>query len=250
MTNVRVETLVYEADANMVGTLYLPERPGPAPGVVVFSDIFGLGDHARERALRLAERGNVVLAADLHGDGRILAVEPAMEELARFHKDSEIPCRRGEAALAALTASSRVDAARIAAIGFCYGGTLALELARRGAQLNAVVGFHSGLATSNPHGAALIRGKVLACIGSEDPAVPAAQRAAFEAEMRAAGVDWQLHLYGGVYHTFTDWRSDGWGRPEFARYDAAADRRSWGAMCTLLDEVFADGVAARNEGRP
>ena len=243
---MRVETLAYEADAPMVGTLYWPERDDPAPGVLVFPDIFGLGDHARERATRLAELGNVVLAADFHGGGRILPVDSAMAELARFQAEPDVPCRRGQAALAALTRKPGVDATRIAAIGYCYGGTLALELARLGAALKAVVGFHSGLATSNPRGAALIRGKVLACIGSEDPAVPAPQRAAFEAEMRAAGIDWQLHLYGGVYHTFTDWRADGWGRPDFARYDAAADRRSWAAMCALLDEVFGDSGSGGN----
>lgn len=240
---MRIETLAYEADVPMVGTLYRPERDEPAPGVLVFPDIFGLGDHARERAARLAERGTVVLAADYHGGGHILAVDPAMEELARFHKSPDVPCRRGEAALAALARAPGVDPTRIAAIGYCYGGTLALEIARRGASLKAVVGFHSGLATSNPSGASLIEGKVLACIGSEDPAVPSLQRAAFEAEMRAAGIDWQLHLYGGVYHTFTDRRSDSWGRPDFARYDAAADRRSWVAMCGLLDEVFGDRPA-------
>ena len=102
---MRVETLAYEADVSMVGTLYRPERDVPAPGVLVFPDIFGLGDHARERAARLAERGTVVLAADYHGDGRILAVDPAMEELARFYKSPDVPCRRGEAALAALASN-------------------------------------------------------------------------------------------------------------------------------------------------
>jgi dienelactone hydrolase len=241
---VQRETLRYEADVPMAGILYRPERTEPRPGVLVFSDIFGLGDHARERAARLAEQGYVALAADLHGGGQILAFEPAMQQLAKFQANPHIACERGDAALARLRDVPGVDATRVAAIGFCYGGTLALEMARRGAVLSAVVGFHSGLATSNPNGAALIKGKVLACVGSEDPAVPAAQRAAFEAEMRASPIDWQLHVYGGVYHTFTDRRCDAWGKPDFARYSAAADRCSWTSMRALLDEAFDVGNSA------
>jgi dienelactone hydrolase len=242
---MQTETLRYDADVPMVGTLYRPPRTEPSPAALVFSDIFGLGDHARERAARLAEQGYVVLAADLHGDGRILAYEPAMKQLARFGEHPHIPLGCGDAALARLCDMPWVDATRVAAIGFCYGGTLALEMARRGAPLSAVVGFHSGLATSNPTGAALIKGKVLACIGSEDPVVPADQRAAFESEMRAGGVDWQLHLYGGAYHTFTDRRCDAWGKPDFARYNAEADRRSWASMCALLDQAFDVGESRK-----
>ena len=233
-----VETIAYEADVALVGALYLPDRGLPAPGVIVFPDIFGLGDHARERAQRLAALGYVALAADLHGGARVFDIEAAMAELARFRAEPERPFARGEAALKALSEHPSVDASRIAAIGFCYGGTLALEIARSGGAFAGVVAFHSNLATADAAGAAGIRGKVLACIGSEDPDVPPAQRAAFEAEMRAAGADWQLHLYGGVYHSFTDWRADGRGRPEFARYDATADRRSWAAMTSLLEEAL------------
>ncbi|HKT16062.1 MAG TPA: dienelactone hydrolase family protein [Allosphingosinicella sp.] len=235
---MKTETLNYDADVPMVGTLFRPDGAEAAPAILVFSDIMGIGDHSRERAARLAERGYVAFAADLHGNGQILPAEQALEQLERFYANPDVTCGRGEAALAQLQGVPGVDATRIAAMGFCYGGTLSFEMARRGAPLSASIGFHAGLATSNPNGGASIKGKVLACIGSEDPAVPPEQRAAFEAEMRAAGVDWQLHLYGGVYHSFTDWRCDAAGLPEFARYNAAADQRSWAAMCGLLDEVF------------
>lgn len=231
-----VETLSYDADVPMLGSLYRPEREKPGPAVLVFSDIFGLGDHARERAARLADLGYVTLAADLHGSGKVISREQVADELPRFYANPDLTCGRGNAALAQLQRLPDVDPKRIAAIGFCYGGTLALEMARQGADLAAIIGFHSGLTTTNPQGAALIKGKVLACIGSEDPLVPPEQRVAFEAEMRAAGVDWQLHIYGGVYHTFTDWRCDGWGAPDHVRYNADADRRSWNAMVALLEE--------------
>lgn len=236
---MKIETMEYQADVPLAGTLFMPDTAEPVPAVLVLPDIFGYGDHVLERAERVAGLGYAALAADLHGGRQALAVEPAMEELGRFYARPDRPRGRGDAALTALAAHAAVDGARIAAIGFCYGGRLALEMARWGAPLAAVVGFHSSLVSSYaPEGESHIRGKVLACIGAEDPGVPAEERAAFEAEMRAAGVDWQLHLYGGVYHSFTNWRADSWGRPDFARYDAGADRRSWAAMHALLQETL------------
>jgi dienelactone hydrolase len=126
----------------------------------------------------------------------------------------------------------------VAAIGFCFGGTMALELARSGADLAAVTGFHSGLATKKPEDARNIKGHVLVCLGADDPSIGADQRAAFEAEMKAGGVEYQLHLYGGVVHSFTNPEADAMRRPEFARYDGRADTRSWASMLALFDEVM------------
>ena len=133
------------------------------------------------------------------------------------------------AALEALTAQPRVNAWRLAAVGYCYGGTAALELARGGADLKAVVGFHSGLGTAKPEDAKAIKGKVLVQIGADDPVIPADQRAAFEQEMTAAGVDWRMALYGRTGHSFTNPEADTWGMPGFA-YQADSDRRSWALM--------------------
>ena len=141
-----------------------------------------------------------------------------------------------QAGLDVLLASEYADPDRVAAIGYCFGGTLSLELARSGAALAAVVGFHSGLATTRPEDAARITGKVLVCIGADDPIIPPEQRAAFEAEMRAAGVDWQMHLYGGAVHSFTNPDAD--GSIPAIRYDSRADARSWQAMLDLFAEVF------------
>ena len=115
---------------------------------------------------------------------------------------------------------------------------MALELARSGAPLAGVVGFHSGLATAAPQDAKAIQGKVLVCIGANDPSIPPDQRGAFEQEMREGGVDWQMHLYGGVVNSFTNPDADLRGQPERARYDAKADARSWAAMCAFFEEIF------------
>jgi dienelactone hydrolase len=232
--------LRYEADGlAMRGALFLPNAPAARPGVLVFPEVFGLGHHAIDRARRLAELGYVALACDLHGDRIILDDLAAAQKVSAMLRETPLRNRaRSAPALAALAARPEVDPARIAAIGFCFGGTMALELARGGADLRAVVGFHSGLATLRPADAKDIKARILVCIGADDPGIPAEQRAAFEAEMRAGNVAWEMHLYGGTVHSFTNPAADRLGRPDFARYDARADRLSWAAMDALFGEVM------------
>ena len=238
---MKSESLVYEADGlRMVSELYLPEGGGARrPGVLVFPEAFGLGEHAKSRAERLAALGYVALAGDLHGEGRMIGdMEQVMGLLAPLRSNPARIRARAEGALQALSARKEVDPARIAAIGFCFGGTMSLELARGGADIKAVVGFHSGLQTVAPQDAKNIRARVLLCIGADDPGIPLEMRTDFEREMRVGGVNWQMHLYGGVLHSFTNPKADALGRPEFARYDALADQRSWTAMRTLFAEVL------------
>jgi dienelactone hydrolase len=235
------QEISYQADGlTMRSRLYLPEGvSGRRPGVLVFPEAFGLGEHVMSSAERLAGLGYVALACDLHGEGKLFTdLGEVMPLIGALRAAPEHIRARAKAALDALVARPEVDAAKVAAIGFCFGGTMSLELARGGAEVAAVVGFHSGLATVEPHNAKNIKGKVLVCIGADDPGIPAEQRAAFEAEMREGKVDWRLHVYGGVVHSFTNPAADAMGRPEMARYDAAADRRSWGEMLALFDEVF------------
>jgi dienelactone hydrolase len=236
------ETLIYDADGlSMKSRLFVPAGSGPRPGVLVFPEAFGLGAHAISRAERLAELGYVALACDLHGDGRVVDDLPeAIGLLQPMMADPSHTRARARAGLQALLARSEVDAGRIAAIGFCFGGTMALELARSGADVKAVVGFHSGLGTAAPKtDAGAITGRVLVCIGADDPMIPPEQRATFENEMRDGGVDWQMHLYGGTVHSFTNTEAGARGMPEAIRYDAAADARSWASMRALFNEAFA-----------
>ena len=127
---------------------------------------------------------------------------------------------------------------KVGAVGYCFGGTMALELARSGADLKAVVGFHAGLGTMRPEDARNITGKVLVCIGTEDPFIPLEQRLAFEEEMRAGGVDWRMNLYGGVEHSFTHPWAELAEIPG-VKYDQPTAERSWRAMLDLFDEAFA-----------
>lgn len=208
------------------------------PGILVFPDVFGFGHHVVERARRLAGLGYAALACDLHGDGRRFeSIEDVMPLMQRFREEPEFARARAAAALAALQGAPQVDVAKIVATGYCLGGTMALELARSGAALVGVVGFHCGLETARQEDAQNITGKVLVCLGADDPTVPAEQRAAFETEMRNAGIDWRMHLYGGVVHSFTSLDADAVGKPDFIRYDRAADQRSWTEMLALIDEV-------------
>ncbi|KRB81414.1 dienelactone hydrolase [Sphingomonas sp. Root710] len=239
---IETQTIEYSGDGlAMVGTLYADTaQSGPRPAVLLFPEAPGPGNQVQGRARRLAEAGYAAMACDLHGGGTIKTdMAEIMSILDELRPNPARIRARAGSALEALRASPLVDPARIAAIGYCFGGTMALELGRSGAAIAGIVGFHSGLATAAPQDARNIGCPVLVCIGADDPGIPPAQRAAFEEEMRAGGVDWTMHLYGGVVHSFTNTDAEKFGRPEFARYDASADKRSWAAMMALFDGVFA-----------
>jgi dienelactone hydrolase len=238
-TAMHAEKITYQADGlSMDSELFIDGGGGKRPGILVFPEAFGLGEHALSRAERLARLGYVALACDLHG-GRTMVndLNQVMPVIGALRADVSRIRARAQGGFDALLARPEVDPARIAAIGFCFGGTMAFELARSGARLAASVGFHSGLATTAPQDAKNITGKVLACIGADDPGIPSEQRQAFEEEMRNAKVDWQMTLYGGAVHGFTNPEADKMGRPTL-RYDAKADARSWQQMLALFDEVF------------
>lgn len=237
---MHVEDIEYEADGRaMLGHLVFdPGQAGPRPGVLVAHEGPGLDQHARGAAQRLAELGYVAFALDYHGGGKPIPVDEMMDRIVPLMGDPVRTRLLGQAGLDVLLSRGEVDRGKVAAIGFCFGGTMALELARGGADLKAVVGLHSGLKTVSPAQPATVKAKVLVCVGADDPMISADQRAAFEDEMRSAGVDWQLHLYGGVLHSFTNTRAAELGFPGVA-YDRQADERSWRALVAHLAEAFA-----------
>jgi dienelactone hydrolase len=212
----------------------------PRPGVAVFHEGLGLGDFAIARARMVAELGYVVLAADMFGERRQARnLQEVATVVGGLRADPEKLRARGRAALTALSSLPQADASRLAAIGFCFGGSVVLELAREGADLKAAVSFHGVLATKLPAAAGQVKASVLVCTGADDPLAPPDQVAAFENEMRAANVrDWQVISYGNTLHGFTNPAADG-SMMRTALYHEQSDRRSWVAMKGLFDEVLA-----------
>jgi dienelactone hydrolase len=228
-----------QGDTDLEGLLvYDNSVQAPRPGVVVFPEWWGLTDYPKHRAEQLAQLGYVAFAADMYGNAKMTdSADEAQTIMKSIEGDPQIMRSRAQAALDALSKDSHVDPKKIAAIGYCMGGTVALELARSGAPLIGVVAFHAGLSTANPDDAKNIKGKILVCTGGDDAFVPPAQVNAFEDEMRNAHVDWQLIAYGGAHHAFTNPEADSHHIPNIA-YNADADKRSWAAMKGFFEELF------------
>lgn len=217
----------------------------PAPGVVVCPEWWGNNDYSRGRARQIAALGYVAFSVDMYGKGNVTRDPKVAGEWAgAVTKDVEVLRRRVRAGYDVLAASAEVDRTRIGAIGYCMGGTVALELARSGAPLSAVVVFHAGslLARGDEKAAneanARIRGILTVCHGQDDAFVPAGDVDKFHAQMKAAKVDYQFVAYAGAVHAFTNPAADAAGIPGVA-YNAAADRRSWELMQATFREAFA-----------
>ncbi|MEH2498997.1 dienelactone hydrolase [Bradyrhizobium sp. AZCC 1678] len=227
-------------ETSLRGYLALDENAaGPRPGVAVFHEGLGLGEFAMERARRLAGLGYVAFAADMFGDRRQATnLQEVATLVGELRAEPEKLRARGRAALETLAALPQVDSQRLAAIGFCFGGSVVLELAREGAELKAVVSFHGVLATKLRAQPGLVKASVLVCTGVDDPLAPPDQIADFENEMRTGGVkDWQVIAYGNTLHGFTNPAADG-SMMRTALYNEQADRRSWASMKSLFDEVL------------
>ncbi|MCB2096981.1 MAG: dienelactone hydrolase family protein [Parvularculaceae bacterium] len=208
-----------------------------APGVLVAHEGPGVTDHIKRRTQEIAALGFIAFALDLYGIAEP-PIEDAMQFVAALRADLDELRGRTAVALNVLKSHPAVDGARIAATGFCFGGTAVLELARSGADIAGVVGFHAGLDTIRPADAKSIRCPILVCLGADDPIITDDKRQTFAEEMTAGSVDWQMHVYGGAGHSFTNRDIDAYGFPGFA-YNAAADRRSWDAMRAFFAEIFA-----------
>ncbi len=238
---MRMHDISYSDQAlNLNGYLVFDETAaGQRPGVLVFHEGLGLGDFAMARARKVAELGYVALAADMFGDRRQARnLQEAAKLVGDLRNEPQTLRARGRAALATLAALPQVDASRLGAIGFCFGGSVVLELARDGADLKAVVSFHGVLATRTPAVSGNVKARVLVCTGADDPLAPPEQVRAFEDEMRAAEVrDWQVINYGNTLHGFTNPAADG-SIMRAALYNEQADRRSWASMRSLFDEAF------------
>jgi dienelactone hydrolase len=211
---------------------------GPRPAVLVVHEWWGLNDYIRRRVNQLAGLGYIAFAADIYGNGFVTKdPQEAGKYAGKFRNNREFLRNRATAGLKVLLEQPQADRQRVAAIGYCFGGTTVLELARSGAPVLGVVSFHGGLDTPNPGEAEKIKGKILALHGADDPYVPPAQVAAFQAEMRKAKVDWQMVLYGGAVHSFTN-PDSGSDPSKGMAYNEKADLRSWEQMKIFFAELF------------
>ena len=217
---------------------------GKRPGVLVGHMWAGLNAFPRQKAVELATLGYTALAWDMYGKGVVGATPAACDVLMTpFVENRSLTRTRTNRALETLRRQRETDAELIAAIGYCFGGMCALELCRHGADLRGAVSFHGRLSRDVSLPNAPIQAKILAIHGHDDPLVPYAEVDSFRKEMTEAGADWQLHLYGGTMHSFTNPAANdpaGGGR-----YHPDADRRSWKSMTDFLAEVFGNRSVGR-----
>jgi len=237
---IKTEMIEYkQGDTALEGYLaYDDSIMGKSPGVLVVHDWFGMSDYVKMRAEQLAKLGYVAFAADIYGKGvHPTTPQEAGAQAGKFKNDRALLRARAAAGLDVLKNNPRVDPDRLAAIGYCFGGTTVLELARSGADIKGVVSFHGTLETPNPADSKNIKCSVLVLNGADDPHVPPEQIAAFEDEMRKAGVDWEMTSYGSAVHAFT--RADAGNDPsKGVAYNEKADKRSWEAMKAFFAEIF------------
>jgi dienelactone hydrolase len=229
-----------QGDATLQG--YLAYDDGkvarPRPGIVIVHDWMGLSADTKKRADQIAKMGYVAFAADIYGKDQLPKSSDEAGKLAsKYKSDRKLLRARAQAALDQLTSYSFVDKNKLVAIGFCFGGTTALELARSGAPLVGTVSFHGGLATPTPEDAKNIKGEVLALHGADDPFVKSAEVADFQNEMRNAKVDWQFVSFGNTVHAFTV--SDAGNDPsKGVAYNPLSEKRAWLDFQNFLKEIF------------
>lgn len=229
-----------QGDTQLEGYLAYDDEGGKTlkPGVLVIHDWMGVSDDTKMRADQLAQLGYVAFAADIYGKSvRPKNTAEAGKAATTYKADRQLMRQRAKAGLSELIKQKGVDSQRVAAIGYCFGGTTALELARSGANIKGVVSFHGGLETPRTEDAKNIRAKVLVLHGADDPYVSESEVKNFENEMRTAKVDWELVKYSNAVHAFTI-KGAGSDNSKGAAYNAEADKRSWIAMKNFFAEIF------------
>jgi len=233
------EEVSYSADGTTLkGYIARPAKAdGKRPGVLVVHEWWGNNDYTRKRADMLAQLGYVALALDMYGDGKVAShPKDAGAFAGEVRKHMDVAEKRFRAALALLASQRDVDTGRIAAVGYCFGGGMVLEMARRGLALGGVVSFHGSLPTRTPAKPGGVKAKMLVLNGAADPFIKPEHIEAFKSEMQSAGVDYRFINYDGAVHAFTNPAATEAGK-KFnlpLAYDAEADRKSWDEMQRFL----------------
>jgi dienelactone hydrolase len=239
--DIREATVEYKVGETVCEGIHVYDaaKTGKLPSILVIHQWTGVSENEKTRAHMLAELGYNVFVADVYGKGVRPQPPEAGKEAGKYRADRKLFRERLLAALEQLRATPQADAGRIAAIGYCFGGTAVMELARTGALVKGVVSFHGGLDSPTPADGKNIKGKVLALHGADDPFVPAANLAAWEKEMKDAGVDYKLVSYPGAVHSFT-LKSAGYDNGAGAAYNESADKASWEEMRQFFARIFAN----------
>jgi dienelactone hydrolase len=227
-----------DGSQQLIGFLAYDDANEKAPGVLIAHQWMGLTDYERGRAKQLAELGYAAFAADIYGNGQVASgAEEAGKLAGKYKGDRKLLRGRMLASLKTMQEQKAVDPKKCAVIGYCFGGTAALELGRAGAPLLGIASFHGGLDTPDPKDGKNIKGKVLILHGADDPYCSLKDVGAFEDEMRAAKADYQVNIYSGAVHAFT-LASAGNDPSKGVAYNANADRRSWQALGAFFQEIF------------
>ncbi len=236
---VKSQTVEYGATEKFEGYLVAPAgKKGPLPAILVIHNWMGLTTETKKQADRLAALGYVVFAADIYGKGqRPKDGTEAGQFATKYKTDRKLFRERLNLGLARLLEEKNVNKDKVAAAGYCFGGTGAIELARSGAAIVGVVSFHGGLDSPTPTDGQNIKAKILAHHGAIDPYVAEKDVAAFENEMKTYKVDYQLIKYSGTVHSFTE-KAAGDDITKGAAYNEASDRRSFAATQNFLKEIF------------
>lgn len=217
---------------------YDKSAKGPRPGILVVHEWYGVNEYVKKRAQQLAQLGYVAFVVDMYGKGiRPTTPQECGIQAGKYRNDRPLMRARVKAALDEFKKNKLVDTKKIAATGYCFGGSVVLELARSGADVAGVASFHGGLDTPTPEDAKNIKAKIMVCHGGDDPHITMAAVTAFHEEMSNAKVDYQVIVYGGAVHSFTN--PDAGDDPsKGAAYNPTADKRSWEVMKQFFGEIF------------
>jgi len=240
VAEVKTETITYKVgDKTFKGVLaYDDAVTGKRPGILVVHEFWGLDDYAKKRAEQLAGLGYVAFAVDMYGDGKFTEHPKEAGAMAGEVRKSEKEwLARANAGLDILRKNPRVDGAKLASIGYCFGGSTSLALANSGADIKAAVSFHGAIVVPTEEQVKSIKARILICHGAADSFIKEETIQKMRGMYDNAKVDYQMIYYGGALHSFTVPGAESKGLKGIA-YDANADRRSWAAMRALFDEVF------------
>jgi dienelactone hydrolase len=239
LAQIKTENVEYkDGNTTLKGFIAFKESMKKLPAVLIVHEWWGLNDYPKMRAQQLAELGYFAFAVDMYGDGKVASSPEEAGKLAGSVRGDITKLRaRINAALDFIKKDSRVDPDKIAAMGYCFGGGIVLELARSGADIKGVISFHGGLATPNPSETKNVKAKILICHGADDKFVPEKDIKSFQDEMNNLKVDWQMNYYSDAVHAFTNPNS-GNNKASGVAYNENADKRSFAAMKQFFAEIF------------